>query len=187
MSGGGSWEESLFALFDDLEQQAEGLQALEREVEVADRSRSEYAAVTLDSRLMASLDREVGLDVAGHGRLEGRLERVAAGWCLLTRSEPGPGAATEWIVRTEAVHAADGLSDRSIPEVAWSPVAKLGLGSALRRIAAAEERCVVHLIDGRVVEARPQRVGADFVEVLTGEARRLVIAHRAIAVVRRAE
>ena len=40
-----------------------------------------------------------------------------------------------------------------MPEVAWSPVARLGLGSALRRLAEAGERCVLHLADGRLLEA----------------------------------
>ena len=47
--------ERFFALFDDLEQQAESLYAEERDLELADRTRAEYSAVTLASRLMASL------------------------------------------------------------------------------------------------------------------------------------
>ena len=59
-----TWEEQLFSLLDDLEQQAEALYDSERDVELADRSRAEYAHVSLASRLMASLDDEVGLEVA---------------------------------------------------------------------------------------------------------------------------
>jgi hypothetical protein len=56
-----------------------------------------------------------------------------------------------------------------VPEVAWSPVAKLGLGSALRRIAEAGEPCLLHLVDGSRHEVLLRRVGADFVEVTAGD------------------
>ena len=51
------WDERLFDLLDDLEGQAEALYAAERDAELADRSRAEYASVTLESRLMASTGR----------------------------------------------------------------------------------------------------------------------------------
>ena len=70
------WEEQLFSLLDDLEQQAEALYDSERDVELADRSRAEYAQVTLASRLMASVDEEVGLEVRGVGFVHGEL----SGW-----------------------------------------------------------------------------------------------------------
>ena len=41
-----AWEEELFALLDDLEQQAEALYDAERDAELADRSRAEYQQVT---------------------------------------------------------------------------------------------------------------------------------------------
>ena len=64
-----SWEEQLFSVLDDLEAQAEALYDAERDLELADRSRSEYARVTLTSRLMASLDAELGLELRGLGRV----------------------------------------------------------------------------------------------------------------------
>ena len=74
-------------------------------------------------------------------------------------------------------------SSRAVPEVAWSPVSRLGLGSALRRLADARERCVVHGLDGTSRDAVVLRVGADFVEVSTGEGRSLLLARDAIAAV----
>ena len=47
--------------------------------------------------------------------------------------------------------------------------ARLGLGSALRRVADGGEECRVRLRDGTAYDARLGRVGADFVEVVTGE------------------
>jgi len=152
-------EEELFELFDDLESQAQAAYAREREAELADRTRSEYAAVSLASRLMASVGTEVALELWGIGRVAGTLERVATGWLEL--SAPG----SRWVVRQPAITVAGGASDRAVPEVAWSPLARLGLGSALRGLADSGERCVLHLLDGSRIDGVLRRVGADFVEV----------------------
>jgi hypothetical protein len=162
------WDDELFAVFDELEHRAEALYDLERAPELADRSRAEYATVTLASRLMASVDRPVALEVAGVGVVEGRLRRVAADWCVVQ------GAGQDWIVTLGAVTVARRLSDRSVPEVAWSPVARLGLGSALRRVADAGERCVLRLRDGTAHDVVLLRIGADFVEVREGGGRVLL-------------
>jgi hypothetical protein len=164
-----SWDEDLFALFDDLEHQASALFAADREAEVADRSRAEYQTVTLAGRLMASLDTEVTVTVAGVGALEGTLRRVADSWLLVSAREQ------DWVVRTAAVQAVESVSVRAIPEIAWSPLARLGFGSALRRIAEGGERCVVWLTDGTRLDGTLRRVGQDFCEVVTGEQRRTVL------------
>jgi hypothetical protein len=160
-----SWEEQLFAYFDDLEQQAEGVFGIERDLEVAERAAAEYAAVTAASRLMASVGGEVALQVRGLGHVEGRLSRVADGWFLMR----SPGQA--WIVREDAVMIARGTSPRSVPEAAWPVAAKLGFGSALRRLADAGEACRLVLLDGTRIDARIVRVGHDFVEILPGDRR----------------
>jgi len=171
-----SWENDLFAFLDDLEGRAEALYDTEREAELADRSRAEYRQVTLASRLMASVGRELTLETAGVGPVTGRLERVADGWCLVA------GPAQDWVVLTDAVGAVHGAADRSVPEVAWSPVARLGLGSALRRLADSGERCVLRLRDGSTREGALRRVGADFVEV-AGAGRVVLVAFAQLAAV----
>ena len=177
-----SWEDELFAFLDDLEEQAGALYDADRAPELADRERSEYQQVTLATRLMASVGHDLVLHVAGVGPVAGRLERVAQGWCLVT------GPAQDWIVRLPAVSAVDGASDRAVPEVAWSPVARLGLGSALRRLADAGERCVVHRLDARRHDGSLRRVGQDFVEVVEGEPARVVlVAFEAVAAVQSRE
>jgi hypothetical protein len=176
-----SWEEEIFALLDDLEQQAEAAYAAERDVELADRSRTAYREVTLASRLMASVGVEVRLDVPGPGPVSGVLERVGDGWCLVA------GPAQDWVVALPAVAAVTGAVERSVPEVAWSPVARLGLGSALRRIADAGERCVLHLTDGTAHDGTLRRIGADFVEVAVGEDRLVLVAFAALAAVQSRE
>ena len=87
------WEEHLFALFDDLEQQAEALYDAERDVELADRSRAEYHHVSLASRLMASLDREVVLDLLGGGHGHRDPGQGRHGLVPGPRSGPGLGGA----------------------------------------------------------------------------------------------
>lgn len=170
------WEEQLFSLFDDLEGQAAALYEADREAELADRSRAEYARVTLASRIAASLGRDVVLDVHGVGRVVGELVRHGEGWCLLRAERQ------DWIVRTDALLALTGASSRSLPEVAWSPLQRLGLGSALRRLADAGERCVVHLRSGTSYDGTVQRVGADFVELATPGGT-VLLAHRTVSAV----
>lgn len=163
------WERELFGVLDDLEQQAEAAYDRERAAELADRSRAEYQQVTLASRLVASVDRELALEVRGVGTLTGTLDRVASGWCLLR----GPGQ--DWVVHLAAVAAVHDASPRSVPELVWPATSRLGLGSALRRLADAGERCVLHTVDGGRHEGPLARVGADFVEVLVGDDARVVL------------
>lgn len=146
-------------LLDDLEQQAGSAYASERAAELEDRARAEYQQVTLVGRVMASVGGPLALDVRGVGRVEGDLVRAAAEWCVLA------GTQGEWLVRLAAVDRVVGASVRSYPEAAWSPVDRLGVGSALRRLAAAERPCSWWLVDGRQLRGTPRRVGADFVEV----------------------
>lgn len=170
------WEDRLFSLFEDLEQQAEALFDTEREAELVDRGRSEYLAVTLASRLMASVGSVLTVEVEGVGAVSGELDRVGTGWCVLR----GPGQ--DWVLRTAAITAVRDASERSVPEVAWSAVARLGLGSALRRIADEGVRCLLHLVDGRRHDVVLVRVGQDFVEAAEGEDRRpLLVALTAIS------
>lgn len=176
-SGRVTWEERLFAVLDDLEQQAAGLYAVDRAAELADRSRSEYATVTLASRLMASVAHELVLTVAGIGQVGGELQRLGAGWALLH----GPGG--DWVVPLDAIAAVRGASPRSVPEVAWSPLTRLGLGSALRTLSDAGERCLVHLRDGTRWDGRMLRVGADFAELEVAQGRVELVSFGALAAV----
>lgn len=173
-----AWEDELFAYLDDLEAQATALYDAERLPELADRERAEYQQVTLASRLMASVDRDVTLELVGVGSVTGRLDRVADGWLVLS------GHGQDWVVRTAAVATASGLSERAVPEVAWPVVAKLRIGSALRRLADGAVPCSLHLVDGRRHDGVVRRVGADFAEIATGESARLVlIAYEQLAAV----
>lgn len=170
-------DEGLFAFLDDLEMQARALYDADRVSELADRSRSEYAAVPLVSRLMASVDDEVVLDLRGVGPVHGRLRRVGPDWCLVH------GAAQDWVVPLAAVKAVEGASVRSVPEVAWSPIDRLGLASALRRLADSAVPCRLHAVDGTTRDGVLGRVGADFVEVVVREGRVALVATDGLAAV----
>ena len=161
-----SWEHDLFALLDDLEGQAAAAWEVDREAELADRARTEYGAVTLGSRLMASRGRDVVLDLPHVGRLEGRLARVGEEWCLLDAT------GQDWIVPLRAVTGVRGASERSVPEVAWSPVDRLGLRAALRRLA-----------DGARHEAYVERVGADFLEGRATSGERFLVPYAGLVAV----
>lgn len=169
-----TWEEQLFAYFDDLEQQAEGVFGIERDLEVAERAAAEYAAVTVASRLMASVGGEVALQVQGLGKVDGCLSKVADGWCLVA------SPAQSWIIRLVAVMSVRGASPRSVPEAAWPVTGRLGFGSTLRRIAEAGEPCRIVLMDGTRDDARVVRVGKDFVELVRGDPPETVLVRLAV-------
>lgn len=156
------WEESMFAVFDDLEQQAAGLHLAERDAEVADLSLAEYSHITLRARLHASLERELRVRLVGGHVLSGRLARVGEDWLLLV----GPSA--EWIVRHEGVVTLAGLSSRADSEETWSVMDRLTLRAVLRRLSAESEPCLVHFVDDHRVEGRVGRVGSDFFELYVG-------------------
>jgi hypothetical protein len=153
------WEERLLDVFDDLEQQAEGLALAERDAMVAEQSRAEYAAVDLAARVHASVGNRVVVDVAGVGPLDATLARAGAGWCLLAA---GPA---EWIVRLEAVRSVRGLADGAVAEPARPVAARLGVASAVRAVAGARSPVLLHRQDGGTTRGLLGRVGRDFVEV----------------------
>jgi hypothetical protein len=74
-----------------------------------------------------------------------------------------------------------------VPEVAWSAVDRLGLRSALRRLADADERCLVHLADGTRHEAYVIRVGADFAECRGGSGDVLLVPYAGLVAVQSRE
>lgn len=154
-----SWENQLAAQLDDLEGQAQDLLGRQRDWEVVDQARAEYATISLLTRLMASVGRRLVLEVRGVGRLEGEATRCARSWLLLRSHD------REWVVAHQALVTVGGASDRSLPEEAWPMTARLSLGSALRRISEGGEGVRLFLCDGSRREGVWQRLGADFGEL----------------------
>ncbi len=157
------WEEMLLDLFDDLEQQAEGLALAERDVEVAELSRAEYAQVDFASRLHASTGHRVVLVVAGMGHVDATILRVGADWLL------ADDGAHEWILRIAALAHVRGLSEQAVGEQHRPVPARVGVGSALRSVAESRAAVVLHRLDGALVRGQLRRVGADFVELWVSE------------------
>ncbi len=158
-----SWEESMFAVFDDLEQQASGLHLAERDAEVADLTVAEYSRISLASRVHASVGQDLRVRLLG-GRVS------AAGWrgwgrtgsCWSTAPPSG------WCV-TRASPRSVGSRRRADSEDTWSPVDRLTMRAVLRRLAMANEPCLVHFCDDQQVEGFVGRVGRDFFELAVGE------------------
>lgn len=157
------WEETMFAVFEDLEQQADGLHLVERDAEVASLSVAEYARISMGARVHASLGRELRLRLAGGRTVSGRLTRVGEDWMLLV------GGSAQHIVRYDAITALGGLSPRADSEETWSVMDRLTLRAVLRRLAGLGEPCQVHFVDDHQIEGRVARVGRDFFELYVGE------------------
>ena len=172
----------LLDLFDELEQQAAGLDLERRDAEVDDRVRDEYAEVDLASRLHASVGSSVGFGLLGCGDVRGTLVRVGADWCLL--EVDGPVVSHELLVRQGALVVAHGLSERAVPAGARSVLSRLTLASCLRRLAESGERQVIGTTDGGLRTGEIGRVGADFVE-LWDDAGTVQVPLRALVWVRR--
>jgi hypothetical protein len=159
--GGRDGVERLGRLFEDLEQQAAGMHLAERDAELADRARGEYAGVAFASRIHASLAREVALTLVDGHVAEGTLTQAGTDWCSVVTPE---GHAV-WLVRLGAVAAAYGLSSRAVPEAARPAVARLSFGSAVHRLADEHDEVLLQLASGAPLRGRVLRIGADFVEV----------------------
>jgi hypothetical protein len=172
------WEERLLDLFDDLEQQADGLALAERDALVAEQSRAEYAQVDLAARLAGSVGGRLWLDVLGVGGLDGVLRRTGDGWLLL---EASSGA---WVVLIPAVRRARGLSDAAVDPAARPLMARLGIASALRGLAESRLECALHGTDGQVTRAVLGRVGRDFAEARPADGPVEVVPFAAIAAMR---
>lgn len=155
-----SSDERLLAVFDDLEQQADGLALLDRDAAVAELSRAAYAEVDLGSRLHGALGTQVTLGIRGVGLLSGLVVRAGRDFVLLESAE------STWAVRSVALTRVSGVPDTALSPEARSLPARVGLGSVLRGYADDAAELALHDLDGEVLHGRVRRVGADFVEIV---------------------
>jgi len=159
------WEASMFALFDDLEQQAAGMHLADRDADVADLSLAEYARVNLAARLHASLGLDLQVRLVGGHVVGGRLARLGEDWLLLV------DRTAQWVVRHAGIAGVSGLANRADPEETWSVMDRLKLRTVLRGLSSGQEHCQVRFVDGSQVAGRVGRVGGDFFELHVGEGR----------------
>jgi hypothetical protein len=178
-------------LFADLEAQADALEIAARAAEVTERARIEVAGLTVLDRLRAAVGNTVRIQVLGAPTVAGTLVRVGPDWVLVDE-----GSARESVVAIAAIRSVAGLGRLSaVPESGGVVASRLTLRSALREIARDRSTVRIHLVDGESLDATPDRVGADFLEVAQhapGEPRRrsevrevALVPFAALAVVRR--
>lgn len=161
-----SWETRLLEVFDDLEQQADGLALREREAQLRDLVAGEYGQVTLEARCRASSGREVALLLRGGARVVGRLVRAGGDWVVVREQASGPAT---WVVPLAAVTSVTGLAEAAADASTWQVADRVPLRALLRRISQEQlEECRLHLDDGQVLTGVIARVGADFVELRGG-------------------
>lgn len=178
-------------LFDDLQAQAVALEVAERAGEVDERTRGETARLHWHDRVRAGVGLRLRIRLAGGASVSGVLSRVGPDWLLLDE-----GDGREVVVLASGVLAVRGLDRHSATPGSESVISlRLGIRHVLRGIARDRSVVRIHLVDGSILDATIDRVGADYAEVAThgaGEVRRRqdvreveLVPFRAVTAVRR--
>ncbi len=150
-------------LFEDLEARLAAEEALERQVEVADRTRRERAQLELTQRLCAAREAPaITAQVAGLGQVTARVLDVGADWVLLgTSSSASPERGA--LVPLAALRWVSGLSGRL---TAMTAVTKgFTFGAALRAVSRDRAPVAVVDLDGQRVTGTIDAVGHDALEL----------------------
>ncbi|OIQ72954.1 hypothetical protein GALL_454120 [mine drainage metagenome] len=148
------WE----ALFEDLESQLDAAHAANRAVEVAERTRTERASVTLGDRFRAARGSRVSLRLRDGEAVSGDLVDLAQQWLLLA---DGP---RQLLVPTAAVGWVGGLGMHATTG-GGLVVRRLTMGHVLRALA--RDRVHVRVqAHGVELAGRLDAVGADHVDVV---------------------
>lgn len=151
-------------LFDDLEAQMHAQERLELEAEVADRTRREWAEITLVDRLAAHVGKEVAIHLMGVGRVRVALADFGKDWVLVSTGGVRGQLPASGLVPLGALTRVDGLG----PEArtgAGDLRRRLGIGHALRALARDRVRVEMWLRDGQRLGGTVDRVGGDHMEV----------------------
>lgn len=167
----------------DLQALAAAEADLERDAEVAERTRIERTTVTLADRLGAAHG-PVEVSTAGGGRHAGLVVDAGDGWVLLQHVPVGQRTATaEHLVRTDAVHAVRGLGR---PRVAPRPALRpRSLASVLRAWCRDRVQVSVLRVDGEVTAGLASAAYADHLELSVGGGATVALPFAALAVVSR--
>ena len=155
---------------------------LERDAEVAERTRIERSSITLVDRLRGARA-PIELTTLGGGSRSGRVSEVGDGWVLLGPEPPGrPTATAEHLVVLAAVVAVRGLG-RVV--VSAGPTRPRSMASVLRAWCRDRSSVSVLTSDGTVVPGLASVAYADHLELSTGGGATVVVPFSAIAVVSR--
>lgn len=173
------WEQ----LFADLEAQALEAERAELSAEVEERVRQEVGRLELADRLAAHHGSPVRLWVPGVGVVAGAIASSGRDWVVLSE-ECGRSA----LVPLAAVAALEGLTVAArAPQTRGRVEEKLDLRYALRALTRDRSEVVATCTDGTQYAGTLARVGGDFVDLTSREARALVVLPlRTLAAVRSA-
>jgi hypothetical protein len=167
----------------DLQALAAAEADLERDSEVAERTRIERASLTLADRLAAARG-PVEITTAGGGRHAGLVVDSGDSWVLLHHVPVGGrAAAAEHLVRTDAVHRVRGLGRPRTSAAGVLP--PRSLGSVLRAWCRDRSEVSVLLVDGGATAGLASAAYADHFELSTGGGATVAVPFTAIAVVSR--
>lgn len=171
------------ALEDELRDLAAAEADLERDAEVAERTRIERSALTLADRLRGAHS-PVELATRGGGRHAGPVTEVGDGWVVLSHVPPGSRTATaEHLVVVAQVVAVRGLGRPLVRDEGRLP--ERTLGSVLRSWCRDRSQVSVLLTEGEVVAGLASAAYADHLELSTGGGATVALPYAAIAVVSR--
>lgn len=143
-------------LFDDLEAQLAAQARLELDAEVAERTRTERARITLGERFAGAVGTPLVVRLRGGALARGVLEDTGDGWLLLVE-----GTGRQVLVATAAVLGVSGLRRPRDDTRAR----RFGIGSAVRGISRDRRAVVVVDVDGGAVHGTIDAVGADAFDV----------------------
>lgn len=148
-------------LFADLETQLDSVAEDALHAEVAERTRRELAATSLDGRLRAASGRVVELSIAGVGAMIGEARRTGPGWLLL--DVPGGLPA---VIATRLITAARDLplAARELPD-SEAVGHEVGLSHVLRVLARDRTSTAVVMSDGSRFTGTIDRVGVDYLDL----------------------
>jgi hypothetical protein len=148
-------------LFADLETQLEAAGYGELDAQVAEQTRRELAATSLEGRLRAAGGRVIELFVVGIGTITGEARRVGCGWLLL--EVPGSAPA---LIATRFVSGVRDLpvAAREVPRAGASGE-EAELTHVLRVLTRDRTATAVVLADGTVLTGTIDRVGTDYVDL----------------------
>jgi hypothetical protein len=157
---------------------------LERDAEVAERTRIERAQVLLRDRMRGARG-HVHLLLLGGGRLDGPVTDAGDGWVVVAHVRPGHREATsEHLVRLGAVLTVGGLDGASPRQP--SPLATRPITAVLRAWCRDRSDVTVMLVDATTVHGRASATYGDHLDVVSGEGRTVCVPVGALAAVERA-
>ena len=176
-------EDRVRALEDELRDLAAAEADLERDAEVAERTRIERSALTLADRLRGAHG-PMEIATRGGGRHAGRVQEVGDGWAVVEHVPPGSRVvAAEHLVVLAAAVAVRGLGRPLVRDEGRLP--ERTLGSVLRAWCRDRSHVSVLLVEGDVVAGLASAAYADHLELSTGGGATVALPYAAIAVVSR--